>query len=114
MQTCALRTRAFAGAQFRPVAAPAGPSRRQVVVQAVQDLQGVVVSAATNKTIVVRVDRFAPHAEYGKRMRQSKRYTVHDEEEKAKIGDFVRLSGTKPMSKTKRFALAEIVKPASN
>jgi len=56
----------------------------------------------------VSVDRLAPHSKYFKRIRTTKRYTVHDEDGKAKMGDYVRLEGCRPQSKTKRFTLAEV------
>ncbi len=70
---------------------------------------GVVVSAAMNKTITVRVERKTRHPMYGKEMRQSKTFYAHDEENKAKAGDRVTIVETRPLSKLKRWRLVRIV-----
>ena len=74
-----------------------------------KELVGRVVSDKNNKTITVLVETYKKHPKYGKRVKYSKKYTAHDETNKAKMGDVVRIVGTKPISKTKRFYLAEIV-----
>lgn len=74
-----------------------------------KELVGRVVSDKNNKTITVLVETYKKHAKYGKRVKYSKKYTAHDETNKAKVGDVVRIVATKPISKTKRFYLAEIV-----
>ena len=74
-----------------------------------KELVGRVVSDKNNKTITVLVETYKKHPKYGKRVKYSKIYTAHDETNKAKMGDVVRIVGTKPISKTKRFYLAEIV-----
>lgn len=71
---------------------------------------GKVVSDKNNKTITVLVESYKTHSKYGKRVKQSKKYTAHDESNKAKIGDLVRIVETRPISKTKSFYLAEIIK----
>lgn len=73
---------------------------------------GVVVSDAGDKTIIVRVDRRTTHPLYGKSMRTSKRYHAHDEANEANVGDTVRIMETRPLSKLKRWRLAEIVERA--
>ncbi len=70
---------------------------------------GRVVSDKNNKTITVLVETYKKHPKYGKRVKYSKKYTAHDETNKAKVGDRVRIVETRPLSKTKRFYLAEIV-----
>ena len=70
---------------------------------------GVVVSAAMDKTIVVRVERKTRHPLYGKEMRQSKSFYAHDEENRAKAGDQVVIVETRPLSKLKRWRLVKIV-----
>ena len=75
-----------------------------------KELVGRVVSDKNNKTITVLVETYKKHPKYGKRVKYSKKYTAHDETNKAKMGDVVRIVETKPISKTKRFYLAEIVK----
>ena len=72
-------------------------------------LVGKVVSAKNDKTITVLVETYKKHPPYGKRVKYSKKYTAHDELNKAKEGDTVRISSTRPLSKSKRFYLAEIV-----
>ena len=77
-----------------------------------KELTGKVVSAANNKTITVLVETYKKDPLYGKRVKSSKKYAVHDETNKAKVGDTVRIVETKPISKTKYFYLKEIVKEA--
>ena len=75
-------------------------------------LEGVVVSDKQDKTVVVRVDVVKPHPKYGKMLRRSIRLHAHDEENNAKVGDIVRLVETRPLSRTKRWRVAEIVEVA--
>ncbi|OYQ68092.1 30S ribosomal protein S17 [Aerococcus sp. 1KP-2016] len=72
-------------------------------------LQGRVVSDKMEKTITVQVDTFKFHPTYGKRIKYSKKYKAHDENNSAKMGDIVRIAETRPLSKDKRFRLVEIV-----
>ena len=72
-------------------------------------LTGTVVSDKTEKTITVVVESYKKHRLYGKRVKQSKKFAVHDEMNKAKIGDLVKITETRPLSKTKRFRLLEIL-----
>ena len=76
------------------------------------ELVGKVVSTKNNKTITVLVETYKMHPKYHKRVKSSKKYSVHDETNKAKVGDVVRIVETKPISKTKHFYLKEIVKEA--
>lgn len=73
------------------------------------ELIGKVVSATNNKTITVLVETSKPHPLYNKRVKYSKKYAAHDEENKAKVGDTVKIRMTKPLSKTKRYELVEIL-----
>ena len=66
-------------------------------------LKGVVVSDKMDKTIVVEVTRFVEHKKYGKRIKKTKNYKAHDEDNAKKIGDIVEIEETKPMSKDKHF-----------
>ena len=75
-----------------------------------KDLVGKVVSDKNDKTITVLVETYKKHPKYGKRVKSSKKYSAHDESNKAKVGDIVRIVETRPISKTKRFYLAEVVK----
>ena len=70
---------------------------------------GVVVSDKMKKTIVVRVERLAKHYKYKKTIHKYKKFKVHDEENKAKPGDKVRIVETKPISKEKRWRLVEVL-----
>lgn len=77
-----------------------------------REIVGTVVSSTNNKTITVLVETHKRHPLYGKRVKYSKKYAAHDETNKAKVGDTVRIVETRPLSKTKRFYLKEIVKEA--
>jgi small subunit ribosomal protein S17 len=70
---------------------------------------GQVVSSGMNKTIVVRTVTRVPHAKFGKIVKQMKKFYAHDEENKAKPGDTVRIMETRPLSKLKRWRLVEVV-----
>ncbi|HXK40425.1 MAG TPA: 30S ribosomal protein S17 [Candidatus Paceibacterota bacterium] len=73
---------------------------------------GVVVSDAMDKTIVVQVRDAAAHPTYGKIVRRDKRLKAHDENNEAGKGDLVRIAETRPLSKTKRWRVVEIVEKA--
>lgn len=73
---------------------------------------GTVVSAKSDKTIGVLVERYKVHRLYGKRVRVSKKYQVHDEENIAKEGDIVRFRECRPISKSKRFTLVRVTSEA--
>ena len=75
-------------------------------------LTGVVVSNTNDKTITVVVSTSKKHPLYNKDFTVTKKYRAHDEENKAKVGDKVRIVETKPISKTKRYNLVEIVEEA--
>jgi len=77
-----------------------------------RELIGVVVSDKAEKTITVKVETYKKDPIYKKRVKYSKKYTAHDENNTAKIGDKVRLVATRPLSKTKRYELVEIVEKA--
>lgn len=73
---------------------------------------GTVVSDKTDKTITVLVETYKKDPLYGKRVKDSKKYAVHDDKNEAKVGDRVRIVETRPLSKTKHFRLVEIVEKA--
>ena len=77
-----------------------------------KERRGVVVSDAMDKTVVVRVDILKPHPKYHKMMRRSIKLHAHDEANEAKVGDTVRVVETRPLSKSKRWRVAEIVEVA--
>ena len=74
--------------------------------------QGIVVSAAGEKTIVVKVTDRTPHPMYGKMITSSKKVHAHDENNEAGVGDVVRIMETRPLSKTKRWRLVNIIEKA--
>ena len=73
---------------------------------------GVVVSDKMDKTVVVEIERRFPHPLYGKMVTRTKRLKAHDEENAAKLGDRVRISETRPLSKQKRWRVLEILERA--
>ena len=77
-----------------------------------KELVGKVVSSKKNKTITVVVETYKKDPLYGKRVKYSKKYAVHDESNKAQVGDTVRIVETRPLSKTKYFYVKEIVEKA--
>jgi small subunit ribosomal protein S17 len=77
-----------------------------------QERRGVVVSDKGEKTIVVKVDVIKSHPKYKKVVRSTVRFHAHDEENTAGVGDTVRIVETRPLSKLKRWRLAEIVEKA--
>ena len=77
-----------------------------------RELIGVVVSDKADKTITVKVETYKKDPIYKKRIKYSKKYTAHDEKKTAKVGDKVRLVATRPLSKTKRYELAEVIEKA--
>lgn len=73
---------------------------------------GKVVSDKMDKTIVVAVETYKKHDLYHKRIKYTKKFKAHDENNQAKIGDVVRITETRPLSKDKRWRLVEIVEVA--
>lgn len=76
---------------------------------AVKERVGLVVSDKMNKTVVVAVENRSPHPKYGKIVVRTKRYKAHDEENNCKEGDRVRIQETRPLSRTKRWQVIEIL-----
>lgn len=74
---------------------------------------GNVVSDKADKTIVVEIERRVRHPLYGKEIRLKSKVHAHDEENKAKIGDVVRVMETRPLSRLKRWRLVEIIQEAT-
>ena len=77
-------------------------------------LTGSVVSSSSEKTITVKVERKVKHPLYGKYMRRSKKYHVHDEKNEGQVGDVVTIAETVPISKLKTWKLVEIVSREGN
>ncbi|SRR5579862_4669471 len=84
---------------------PASGRRKEVI--------GMVVSNRMQKTIVVQVVRQTSHGFYGRVISKAKKFYAHDEKNQARVGDFVRLEETRPLSKLKRWRLKEVVRKAS-
>lgn len=83
--------------------APSAPRRAR------KERQGIVISNAMDKSIVVRIDRRVKHPMYGKFMHSSTHLYAHDEENTCNVGDVVRIMETRPLSKLKRWRLVEVV-----
>ena len=73
---------------------------------------GIVVSDAMDKTVVVRISTAFRHPMYGKIVRRSSKFKAHDEAGEAHVGDRVRIMETRPLSKTKRWRVVEVVERA--
>lgn len=73
---------------------------------------GVVTSAAMNKSIVIVVERKIKHPIYGKFIKKSNKFMAHDEKDECGVGDTVRIMETRPLSKSKRWRLAEVIEKA--
>lgn len=77
-----------------------------------KERKGVVVSDKRDKTITVAVERRTQHPKYKRVVKKTKKYTAHDEENVCNEGDIVRIMETRPLSKTKRWRLVEIIEKA--
>jgi small subunit ribosomal protein S17 len=76
---------------------------------ATKERVGTVVSDKMDKTVVVAVENRFPHPIYQKTVSRTKRYKAHDEANACKVGDRVRITETRPLSRTKRWAVAEVL-----
>ena len=76
------------------------------------DLKQFLEKEKSDKTITVKVETYKKDPIYKKRIKYSKKYAAHDEQNIAKVGDKVRLVATRPLSKTKRYELAEVIEKA--
>lgn len=76
---------------------------------AVKQRIGLVVSDKMDKTVVVAVENRAPHPKYRKIVVRTKRFKAHDEENKCQVGDRVRIQETRPLSRTKRWEVVDIL-----
>ena len=74
----------------------------------IKERLGIVVSDKMDKTVVVSIENRVTHKRYGKIISKTKRYKVHDEMNECSIGDYILIKETRPLSKTKRWALKEI------
>ena len=100
-----------------PTTAPQAPEAPQAEAPATDRGErkirtGVVVSEKMDKTVLVAVKQVVRHRTYGKTVRRSSKLAAHDEANDAHVGDTVRLMETRPLSKTKRWRVSEIVERA--
>ena len=79
---------------------------------AVKERVGTVVSDKMEKTVVVAVETRFPHPIYQKTVSRTTRYKAHDEDNSCRVGDRVRITETRPMSRQKRWAIAEVLSTA--
>lgn len=70
---------------------------------------GITISRAGAKTVIVRVDSYVAHPLYKKKIRTTKRFAVHDEQDAVKVGDQVTIGETRPLSKTKHWKILQII-----
>lgn len=78
------------------------------------EVVGEVISNKMDKTVSVLIYRMVRHAKYGKYMKRTSVFKAHDEKNEANVGDIVRILETRPLSKTKRWSLVEIVEQAKS
>ncbi|PSS17929.1 30S ribosomal protein [Actinidia chinensis var. chinensis] len=72
-------------------------------IRAMKSMQGRVVCSTNDKTVSVEVTRLAPHPKYKRRVRKKKKFQAHDPDNQFKVGDYVQLEKSRPISKTKAF-----------
>ena len=75
-------------------------------------MAGTVVSDKMDKTVVIKVERKSVHPAFKKVIKRTKKYQVHDEKNECKVGDFISICATRPLSKTKRWRLVDIITKA--
>jgi small subunit ribosomal protein S17 len=75
-------------------------------------MKGTVTNVKMDKTVVVTVERRVQHPLYKKYIKRSKRYPAHDEQNRCKNGDLVEIVSSRPFSKTKRWTVTKVLKPA--
>ena len=85
-------------------------SEKQTQLTNARNFEGEVVSTAMHKTVIVRVDSMILNTKYNKSYKSSRRYAVHDEKGLAKKGDRVKIAECRPISKTKKWRLVEVIK----
>ncbi len=91
--------------------APAAPAEAAPKTRGLRKTRvGVVVSNKMAKTAVVEITTRVPHPKFRKIVKQSTKFYAHDEENKAQMGDLVRIMETRPLSKLKRWRLVEVLK----
>ena len=103
-------TTAHSPVEPAPAAVPAGSPAEKRAHR--KERVGEVISHKMAKTIIVRVERRYPHPRFKKVVTGYKKFYAHDEKNEAKVGDRVRIEETRPLSKTKRWRLVEVVERA--
>lgn len=118
MNAFQLKTSTFKGTQLRAqssgVAQPRATTAACVLVRAAQSLQGKVVSVGENKTTIVAVENINIHPLYKKRVKRTTRHIAHDDKGECQVGDIVMLKPCRPLSKTKRFVVDNVIFRGSN
>jgi len=100
-------------AEPQAAAAPAQAAATEGATRGERKMRtGVVVSEKMDKTVLVRIKQVIRHPAYGKTVRRSSKLAAHDEGNDAHVGDTVRLMETRPLSKTKRWRVVEIIERA--
>lgn len=94
---------------FSEARSPIRVSPQKLQIHAIKKIKGTVVCSSNDKTISVEVVRLYTHPKYKKRIKRSKKYHAHDEENRCKVGDIVTLVGCAPISKSKKFIVSEII-----
>jgi len=79
---------------------------------ATKERVGVVVSDKMDKTVIVAIENRAPHPKYRKIIVRTKRYKAHDEDNRCRVGDRVRIQETRPLSRTKRWMVLDVLESA--
>lgn len=108
--SAALRQSSFVGTPVQITCPRQVAPRINTQVRAAKTIEGKVVSASRNKTITVELFGYKTIARYGKRVKRSKKYHVHDENNECDIGDFVRVKEIPRMSKSKTMTLDEVIR----
>ena len=91
------------------VLAPIPPPDHLLETMALKERVGTVVSDKMDKTVVVAVENRFPHSIYQKIVSRTTRYKAHDAENSCRVGDRVRITETRPLSATKRWAVSEVI-----
>ncbi|MCO5580787.1 hypothetical protein L7F22_034658 [Adiantum nelumboides] len=108
-----LGTTSFAGpslvAETRGAGLPFKVCPQTLQVQAMKRIKGKVVCSSNDKTVSVEVVRLYVHPKYKKRIKTSKKYHAHDEENRCQVGDSVTLVKCAPISKTKKFVISDVI-----
>lgn len=77
-------------------------------------VEGRVIKTNSEKTRVIAIEQRLSHGLYGRILRRTVKFVAHDEDSKSKVGDLVRIQECRPMSKTKKWRLVEVIEPHTN